>query len=416
MSFQVWIKLSNNEFRTYNNETKEFKTSLMLKNDINSFYIPTAFQLKAKDKKKLTSLENDEYIDKLLKKYSKHLIKDREQFLNCESMRIKFDIFDSPVYNDKKFYRTTSNIIMAFFKILTKKSKYENIEKINFDEYNWFEKTKNCGLIFTKTGTYNSYGYDFKNYYGSILGNKNSEFKIPTKKGLIKQLNKLPKHLQYGIYKVKITSKNDKFNKLFKFNDKNYYTHYDIKYAREFDDVDIELTLNEPNAIVYYNDDLVKSNSIFDIWFKTITSLKKELKGNSLVKLLSSGLWGHLCQSKVINKKEDDFFNDDINLDDYIILDQVFQRTTSYFQLLNKNDDLYKTDFRIKPFLTSYGRIKTAKVVSDNNLYDNLIRINTDGLIFDKEIDFTKYNDELIAEDKTTGEIEFKNINTYNKV
>ena len=41
--------------------------------------------------------------------------------------RIKFDIFDSPVYNDKKFYRTTSNIIMAFFKILTKKSKYENI-------------------------------------------------------------------------------------------------------------------------------------------------------------------------------------------------------------------------------------------------------------------------------------------------
>ena len=53
---------------------------------------------------------------------------------------------------------------MAFFKILTKKSKYENIEKINFDEYNWFEKTKNCGLIFTKTGIYNSYGYDFKNY------------------------------------------------------------------------------------------------------------------------------------------------------------------------------------------------------------------------------------------------------------
>ena len=116
-----------------------------------------------------------------------YLIKDREHFLSCESMRIKFDIFDSPVHDDRIFYRTTSNILMTFFKILTKKSKYENIEKINFDEYNWFEKTKNYGLIFTKTGIYNSYGYDFKNYYGSILGNNNSDFKIPTKRRTSKQ-------------------------------------------------------------------------------------------------------------------------------------------------------------------------------------------------------------------------------------
>ena len=53
------------------------------------------------------------------------------------------------------------------------------------------------------------------------------------------------------LYKVKIISNNLKFDKLFKFNNRNIYCHYDVQFAREFENVNIELILNEPNAFVY---------------------------------------------------------------------------------------------------------------------------------------------------------------------
>ena len=63
-------------------------------------------------------------------------------------------------------------------------------------EYYYFEKTKNCGLTYTKTGIFNCFGYDYKNYYGSILGNRNSTFKIPTKEGIEKQIGLLSEPAQ----------------------------------------------------------------------------------------------------------------------------------------------------------------------------------------------------------------------------
>jgi hypothetical protein len=63
--------------------------------------------------------------------------------------------------------------------------------------------------------------------------------------------------LQYGFYKVKIISNNENFNKVFIFNKENIYCHYDIQLAREFENVSIELILNEINSFVYYSDDLI---------------------------------------------------------------------------------------------------------------------------------------------------------------
>ena len=70
----------------------------------------------------------------------------------------------------------------------------------------------------------------------------------------------------------------------------------------------------------------------------------------------------------------------------------------------------------MKPFITSFARCKTARTINDNNLIDNVIRIHTDGIVLDKEFDFSKYNIEIIPEDKTTGKFEFININNYNRI
>ena len=115
LEFQVHIKLSNNLFRVYTNNTKSYETLLYLRKDINSFYIPKTFQMKAKDKWKLTTDENDKYIDKLLKSYAKQLIKDRDELINSGIIIAKFDIFESLKFENMIFYRTTTNIILSFF-------------------------------------------------------------------------------------------------------------------------------------------------------------------------------------------------------------------------------------------------------------------------------------------------------------
>ena len=67
---------------------------------------------------------------------------------------------------------------------------------------------------------------------------------------------------------------------------------------------------------------------------------------------------------------------------------------------------------RLKPWITAFGRVKTAKIaLLDIN---NIVRIHTDGIVFNKEQNFKIEN--LIQEDKTTGKITFKNINNYSKV
>ena len=84
--------------------------------------------------------------------------------------------------------------------------------------------------------------------------------------------------------------------------------------------------------------------------------------------------------------------------------------------MIDKNNKLYKTNFRLKSFITSYARCKTARAITDNNLINNLIRSHTDSVVLDKEFDFTNYDIDLIPEDKTTGKIEFINVNKYKKI
>jgi hypothetical protein len=65
--------------------------------------------------------------------------------------------------------------------------------------------------------------------------------------------------------------------------------------------------------------------------------------------------------------------------------------------------------------LTSYCRCKIANIILDNDLIDNVIRIHTDGVVFDREYNFDP-NLEFLKEDKTTGKIKIKNVNSLEKL
>ena len=256
-----------------------------------------------------------------------------------------------------------------------------------------------------------------------MLGNKDSNFKIPSKISKERKISVLPKHLQHAVYRVVIKSNDKNFLKIFKINESNFYTHFDIQLARRFlikypKSLTIELIKDRKyNALVYYKDDLIDSHEIFGRWFKVVTRMKQELPENGLVKHLSSSLWGTLSKSIHFYHSVENMVleNDNDNNENLEIIDIKFVKEKQFMICIDKTKGFYKTNFRIKSFLTSYCRCKIANIILNNDLIENVIRIHTDGVILDKPFDFPE-EFEFLPEYKTTGKVKFKNVNSYKKV
>ena len=72
----------------------------------------------------------------------------------------------------------------------------------------------------------------------------------------------------------------------------------------------------------------------------------------------------------------------------------------------------YKYNVRLKPFITAWGRIQTARIALQN--LDNVVRVHTNGITYDKQIitDLPTF----LPDKKTTGLIQFNNVNNYHKI
>ena len=127
-NFQVWIKLNTEEFRVFNYETKETKSVKKLEQGINSYYVPKSF------------ICNSDDIDIVLQAYSEQLILDRNELLNCNSLKIKYDYFNNThkIGDEVKiFHRTHTNAVTTLFKMLSVRGKeiYSQFEQINQTEH-----------------------------------------------------------------------------------------------------------------------------------------------------------------------------------------------------------------------------------------------------------------------------------------
>ena len=84
--------------------------------------------------------------------------------------------------------------------------------------------------------------------------------------------------------------------------------------------------------------------------------------------------------------------------------------------IINKNDCFKNPLARIKSFLTSFGRNYIRKLIIDNKLYKNIIKIQTDGIVLDKPFEFSKNAYNPILEGKSTDSLYFVSINeVYHK-
>jgi hypothetical protein len=271
----------------------------------------------------------------------------------------------------------------------------------------WVNKCFNAGLTYFKEPMKcMSYGYDFKLQYPSCLASK--KFKVPLKEGSELTINDLQKEkkLKYGMYRVRITSDNKHVKKVFKFSPNHTYTHYSLKFAmkhKELFNFNIELVDNgQPNAYVYDECDLISGKEYFGNWFDNILKMRRKFPKNKLVKNMGSSLWGLICEYKKFNVTRDDLFSDYSDESKYTMTEKINFGNEDYY-VLKDLDDPYENDLaRIKPFLTSFARNKTAEVVMCD--LENVVRVHTDGVAFinvDPKPDFPL----LESEEKTSGMI-----------
>ena len=131
--------------------------------------------------------------------------------------------------------------------------------------------------------------------------------------------------------------------------------------------------------------------------------------------MISSSLWGHLSQKNTLSIPEDKIDHYDCSFDndaDYKIIDVITTEDGSeYYKLLDTKKP-YKNNLRLKPFITSYGRNKTARIAL--RMIDNVIRIHTDGICFNKP--YALKSEHFHADDKYTGRLKFNSIKSYERL
>jgi hypothetical protein len=431
-NFKIWFYDYDDSVVCYNYEEKQFEGQLIPPTGINSFYLPKHEQLKMKEKKKMTDTDFNEYLKGKAIAYSVNIVQYRNELLNSKTLKIDFDYFDN-TYKKKDgeiFYRNHSQNVKTFFKRLCKDSKnqykFKDYEDVHYKEYTWFKKCKNGGLTYLKEkGKYeNTFGYDFKMSYPTDMAD--IAFQMPTKSGKEKIIAELPesKFVSFGIYRVSIKCDDKDFKKVFTINDLNYYTSYSLKFAMKLKskfDITIKLIKDsEPNAYIYDRKDLISGNKLFGNWYHRLAELKKELPKNGLIKLLASSGWGHIQEAKLKYVDEPELIeminngskiaHDGEDLD-YIIADLKMVGDRTRYALLNANKSVYDLPFRLLPFITSFSRVKMGNLINKHNIYDKVIRIQTDSITMSE-----KFNENVkgfISDDKISGNLNFKNLNDY---
>ena len=188
-------------------------------------------------------------------------------------------------------------------------------------------------------------------------------------------------------------------------------THYSLNfvllYNKEYGgNIEIEILSNQ--ALIY--DDLIDSSDIFYSWYNVLWKLKKEFPTNKIIKKLASSAWGEIQNKKNIWKTEDDIIYEKLDIgfgfdNEYHIEEIRVKPEGDIYRLLNLKTNIYEYQFRLKAFLTDFGRVKVAKIALQN--IDNVVRIQTDSITFDQPIILTINN--FAIDDKKIGKFEIKN-------
>jgi len=291
---------------------------------------------------------------------------------------------------------------------------FHSTDRIDQDESRFIENCNNMGRIFYQPGKYsNVTAIDRHSYFSSILGNTIGNFQIPIRKPSFHYINDVPTKAKYGIYHCMITyngTRKTDLLKLFSFSKGHHYTHTDINLANHLKNEFPELTLRmeddgEPNAMIYDDDDLIRSTEFFGPWYRYLSRIKIKYPSNTIVKQLLN-MWGFVCRSgKHIGKRimTIDQINAMSDKKNYTFEPYYDESTPMDFDKFTaiKHGSTYDYGIaRLKPFLMATARSRLNNVVRPH--LDSIVRIYVDGIIINKppSMDIHKGRNQYSVDDK----------------
>ena len=235
--------------------------------------------------------------------------------------------------------------------------------------------------------------YDINSMYSSAMINQ--YFLFPVKAGHFMKLTQEEflkmKYYKYGIYKCIVLNNGDeKFNKLFRFNDSNYYTHHDLTRAKELN-FNIEMIEdNEANTLLYNKDDLICGNKVFTKYINYFYEMKKNklTPESGISKLMLNKLHGLLCQKNIISAIATIDNPIDASKIDIVSIKRSMDGNVN---IKYSDGKLFKTNFaRIGAFLNAFARLRISRISFD--YIDNIKKIHTDAIYLDVEMKIVENN------------------------
>ena len=249
----------------------------------------------------------------------------------------------------------------------------------------------------------------------------NSDILIPMKPGKEYTLTKFGT-IQVGYYRCTIESEHPEFKTIFVTSKNNMYTHLSVIFAYENkDEFNIKIKLIKdggPNAYLYDEKDCIELNTLTNDWYNMGMKLKNKYgKKNPYIKSIFSSAWGVLNQrlkksiskSDIIKQNLEVGLSFDYRENEYQKISSYDKNGQTYFKIVDLNNP-YRYKLRLKSFITSQARNDIANFSILHGL-KNVIRIATDCVSFNKDIN--NGNEDYGIETKTTGMIQFYNVNKY---
>ena len=311
-----------------------------------------------------------------LKETFKEYVKNQADILKVSDNKI--NIFKYPTYS------------LAAMDIWKQKTGIKEPKAIGDIEGDFLSKAFMGGIRYAERGYEGPYyQFDINSFYPYYMIHKDfqvafeegkyerlHEFKqVPIKKGS----SELKNYYKYGMYRCTIEkSADENINKLFKYNSKNYYSHYDLKLA-EMLNLNISL-FPGINAYVYEKESLQKGEAMFGTFIKELYEYKKTCKP---IKNIINSLWGTLCQRKTYKEYHNIFKTADIELEH--IHEFNVDRKLLYIKYTKKEEAPFLTSHaRVGMILTSFARYKFIEQVLKHK--DIIIKIHTDSIMTTEDL------------------------------
>ncbi len=122
-------------------------------------------------------------------------------------------------------------------------------------------------------------------------------------------------------------------------------------------------------ALIY--NDLIDSSDVFYSWYNVLWKLKKEFPSNKTIKKFALSCWGELQSKKSIWKTEEATIDKKLDIgfgyDNNFHIEEILVKSSGdEYRLVNLKTNIYEYQFRLKAFLTDFGRVKIALIALQN--------------------------------------------------